>query len=572
MKTQPTTTRRWSDRHWLAGLWLAALVLSLVGLGDVALRDWDEGIVAQVAREIWRSQTGQPPNPLAWLYPTLNGVPYLNKPTLVHWLIAQCYAIGGVNEWMARLPGALLSATSVPLLYGIGRELFARRTPAIFAALTYLTWLPVVRHGRLAMLDGALVCFFLLMLYCLLRSRRDLRWGLGVGLSFGLMYLTKGAIGLLLGAIAAGFILWDTPRLLTAGYLWGGMLLGIAPVAAWYWAQWQRYGELFLGENLLNQSFSRLWNSVEGNQGPPWFYVLELLKYGVPWLIFIPQALHLTWTHRNWSWAKLVLVWSGLYFLVISLMQTKLPWYIMPLYPALALAVGALLAQYWHPGDFYGVKEGEPTVYPVAWRVIFGGLAIVGWVGCVVIGHWLPQLQPSLSLWLGAIALTFTVTTFLLVRKNSQFLLVLFWGTYTTLGMVLGSPYWLWELQESFAVKPVAALIQQAVPPQQAVAMSYPHSRPSLNFYSDRVVVSVQAFYQVRGAALTTPEAIARYWREVPNPYLLLEESELNAAALSHVRVLGRSEGFVLVRRSRSVTHPDLPSSTAMTQLAAIEN
>lgn len=244
------------DGLWMLGFWLAAVVLFSVGLGELPLRDWDEGIVAQVAREIWRSwsvsvgeshggASGATPGSWTWLYPTLAGVPYLNKPTLVHWLMAQCFAIAGVNEWTARFPGAMLSALTVPMLYGIGRELFPKRTPAIFSALILLTLLPVVRHGRLAMLDGALLCFFLVMILCLLRSRRDLRWGLGVGIGFGLMYLTKGVVGVLLGAIAFLFIVWDTPRLLTSSYLWIGMLLGSAPVVGWYWAQWLRYGADF---------------------------------------------------------------------------------------------------------------------------------------------------------------------------------------------------------------------------------------------------------------------------------------------------------------------------------------
>ncbi|MDX2242188.1 MAG: glycosyltransferase family 39 protein [Leptolyngbyaceae cyanobacterium bins.302] len=552
LKIGQFSTERWTDGLWILGLAIAALVLFLVGLGDLPLRDWDEGIVAQVAREIWRSQTGQSTDALTWLYPTIGGSPYLNKPTLVHWLIAQCYAIGGVNEWTSRLPGALLSAVSVPLVYGIGREIFSRRTPAIFAALIYLTWLPVVRHGRLAMLDGALVCFFLVMMYCLLRSRRDLRWGLGVGLGFGLVCLTKGAVGILLGAIALGFILWDTPRLLTSGYLWLGMLLGSAPVVAWYWAQWQRYGSLFLGANLVNQSLSRLWNPVEGNYGPVWYYLLELLKYTLPWLVFLPQAFKLAWENRNWSWAKLVLLWSGIYFGTISIMQTKLPWYIMPLYPALALAVGAMLSQVWDVGDFYGVKHLSQRRYPRAWVILFGVMAVVGWATSLYMGLLNPQPQLHLSMLLGAIALTLSVTTVLLLQHDSQFLLVLLWGTYMTLGMVMLSPYWVWELQESFDVKPVATLIQQSTPPRQAIATSYPNSRPSLNFYSDRSVFSVKEFYSVRGIALTTNEAIVRYWQEIPEPYLLLDQATLNQTKLSSVQQLGDAENFVLVTKAKT--------------------
>ena len=166
-----------------------------------------------------------------------------------------------------------------PMLYAIGRELYPQRSIAIFSALVYLTLLPVVRHGRLAMLDGAVLCFLLASMWCLLRSRRDLRYALGAGIGFGLICLTKGVmLGLLLGAIGLVFLVWDTPRLLTSGYLWGGLAIGTFPVAGWYFAQWLHYGQDFINANLLNQSFRRIWEPVSNHNGPPWYYLLEILE------------------------------------------------------------------------------------------------------------------------------------------------------------------------------------------------------------------------------------------------------------------------------------------------------
>ena len=248
--------------------------------------------------------------------------------------------MGGVNEWTTRLPGAILTAISVPLLYCLGREIFRQRSAAVYSALVYLTMLPVVRHGRLAMLDGASVSFFIIMIICVLRSRRDLRYCLGIGISLGLICLTKGMLGLLLGAIALVFLFWDTPRLLTSVYMFIGMLIGSAPVAFWYGAQWLHYGYTFTDTGLVGQSLNRIWTPVEDHSGPPWFYLLEILKYTWPWLLFLPQSLWLTWENRNLSWAKLVLVWSSLYLVAISFMSTKLPWYVFPIYPSLALTFG----------------------------------------------------------------------------------------------------------------------------------------------------------------------------------------------------------------------------------------
>ena len=172
-KLTVTFMRSLTEAQWLLGFFVAALVLWGICLGDLPLRDWDEGIRALVAREIYR--TGN------WLYPTLQGSPYLLKPPLMDWLIALSYSVGGVQESTTRLPGALFTACGVPLLYLVAREIFSQRLPAVFAACVYLTLLPVVRHGRLAMLDGMAVSFFLLLLLCLLKCRQNRRWAVGVG-------------------------------------------------------------------------------------------------------------------------------------------------------------------------------------------------------------------------------------------------------------------------------------------------------------------------------------------------------------------------------------------------------
>ncbi|MBW4580134.1 MAG: glycosyltransferase family 39 protein [Tildeniella nuda ZEHNDER 1965/U140] len=541
--SRSSITESWIDRLWLLGLLLAAGVLFGVNLGNVALRDWDEGTVAQVARDIWRS----PPGSWVWLHPTIAGEPYLNKPPLMHWLIALAFRLGGVNEWMARLPGATLAALSVPLLYGIGRELFSRRKPAIFAALVYLTLLPVVRHGRLAMLDGAVVCFFLLLIFCLLRSRRDLRWGFGMGIAFGLLCLTKGIVALLLGAIAIAFCLWDTPRLLTSSYVWSGVLLGSAPVVAWYGAQWQYYGQQFFNMNLLSQSLDRVVVPVEGHRGEPWYYLLEVLKYSAPWLLFFPQSCRLAWENRNLSWAKLVLVWIAGYLLVISLMSTKLPWYVLPVYPAFAIAVGAYLTEVWQPSDLFGLHQPERHRYSIAWTVILSFIAIAGWVSSVYFSPMGLQPQPGLPIILGAVSLTLTTATVLLWRRDSQFVLVLLWGMYVSLLLFVASPYWLWELGESYPVKPVAALVRQHTPSDATVWTLYPYSRPSLNFYSDRRII------QSAANASQLPPALQDYWQKAPHPYLLVEQATLAQLSLPAMQPLGAVEKWVLLTRQQGI-------------------
>ncbi len=543
---------KWVEWLWIVGLLLAAVLLCSINLGGLALRDWDEGTVAQVARDIWRAPSGSG----RWLYPTLGGEPYLNKPPLMHWLIALAYSVGGVNEWTSRLPGAMLTAISVPLLYCIGREIFAQRQSAIFSALIYLTMLPVVRHGRLAMLDGGVLCFLLLMMWCLLRSRRDWRYCLGFGISFGLICFTKGIVGLLLGAIAVLFLFWDTPRLLTSWYLWTGIFIGSVPVALWYAAQWLHYGHSFISQGFVDQSWRRVWASVEAHGGPPWYYILEIFKYTWPWLLFLPQVLAKTWENRNLSWAKLVLVWSGVYLLVISLMATKLPWYVLPIYPAVALAGGVQLAEVWN----WRTRESYPRAWVVVLAVLgMGAIAgslylgpeVVTWgrgqatmQSSCVFGHTNGSCNPwgaakdwELQLILAAVAGTMTMAAILAARGDRQFILILFWGSYVSLLLLMTSHHWVWELAEAYPVKPVAAIIQRGTPAGQEIYTSYPYGRPSLNFYSDRHIIPA------------TASELQQHWQQDPQAYFLLDQSSRQHLRLKSVNLVGTAEGWTLIAK-----------------------
>ena len=540
----------WVDLFWILGLLIAALTLYGLHLGGVPLRDWDEGLVAQVAREIPRGQQN-------WLYPTLHGIPYFNKPPLVHWLVAFAYQIGGVNEWMARFPSALLTAISVPVLYSIGLELFRHRTSAIFSALVYLTLFPVIRQGRLAMLDGTILFLWLVLVWCVLRSRRDLRFALGSGLAFGFLCLTKGIfLGLLFGAIVFFFLLWDTPRLLTSPYLWLGLGLGLIPVGFWYAAQWIHYGHGFIQGNLFNQSFQRVWEPVENHSGPIWYYLLEILKYAWPWLLFWPQGLRLAWQHQNLSWAKLILVWTGIYLVAISVMTTKLPWYVLPLYPALALVVGRYLAEVWREGDrdmglwkLGKVQRGNSDYFvkptPDQLVPIFILLAIIAGIGYCYFGGMLYFInlnlipKRDLQFTFGSLMLTMSFAAVLISQKDRQFLMVLFWGMYLSLLLFFTSNYWVWELNEDFPVKPVAAILQEGTPPGEHIYMDHPVGRPSLNFYSDRHIHAVDQ---------TT---LKTKWETLEQPYLLLKEDTFSKFQFNNVKKIYQTPDWVLITKKR---------------------
>ena len=511
------------DSFWVIFLLLATLFLYTVSLGDLPLRDWDESIVAGVARNIWRAEPGSQ----TWLYPTINyDAPYWNKPPLIHSLVALSYRLFGVSEWSTRIVPACLSAGAIPLLYLIARELFPRRTIAIFSALVYLTLLPVARHSRVAMLDGAIACWFCFAVWCLLRGRQHYEWLLGMGMALGAISLTKGMMmGVLLGGIILIFTAWDCPKLLRSIYFWGALCLGIIPAIAWYILQYFHYGAAFLGISLGNQTFSRIWSSVSTISAPPWYYLLEIAKYSLPWLIFAPHGVKLALKQRYSSWSKLILVWGGTYLFAISLMSTKLPWYVIPFYPVLSLLVGISLSQIWQ-------KERISRF----WQVSLSFVTAVCWLGSIYYGFIENPAQTDLALILLTVALSFTLATALIWLRDRSFSLVLIGGFYLALLLLFSSRHWLWELNHAFSVRPVAMLLQKT-PPRQQIYTNYHHSRPSLEFYSDRVVVP------------QSKQQLEELWQSEESAYFLINSDILPRPNLKNARVLASGVSWQLITR-----------------------
>jgi 4-amino-4-deoxy-L-arabinose transferase-like glycosyltransferase len=528
LERQHSPVDKWIDGIWLILLLLVAILLFSINLGEVPLQDGDEGMVALVAKEVWRSPVGS----LNWLYPTVAGETYNNiHPPLIHWLVAWAYAWGGVNEWTTRFPSSIVTACSVPLLYCIGREIFHLRWPAIYSALIYLTMLPIVRYGRLAVGDGIAVTLLMVMVLCVLRSRRNLRYCLGIGISFGLIILTKGVIAIIPGVIAVVFLYWDTPRLLTTSYLWKGVLIGFSPVLAWYTGQFINYSDsVFHITNInLSDQLSHLDEVVQKQSQPSWFYLIEIFTWTWPWLIFLPQSLRFSWEHRMFSWAKLIIVWASVYIVLISLVSSKQPWYLLPIYPSLALACGCYVTQIDNVDFFFS--------YPRAWVMSLAALAVLASAGSIYFS--LGSIgNTDLQIIFAVVALTMTLAAILAERGDRQFVRVLVWGSYLSLLLFINSNYWTWQPGQAYQVKPVAAMITRANPTAKRIYTSFPYHRSSLDFYSDRQVIPASV------------RDLKYYWQYHEQPYFLIDNSSLDNLKFQSVQVIDQAAGWQLITKA----------------------
>ena len=250
-------------------------------------------------------------------------------------------------------------------------------------------------------------------------------------------------------------------------------------------------------------------------------YLIELIKYSFPWLLFLPQGLYLAWKKRQTTWGSLILISTIVYFVTISLMRTKLPWYVMPVYPFLALAIGTNLSEIWQNRNFK-IR---------IWTGFFSFLTIVGLAGCVY--FIIANPQPVLIIMSVVLTISMGCTAWLIKQNNRNFIPVLFSGMYLILALFMSSQSWIWELNEAFPVKPVAELIRANVSPGTQIYTSFAYSRPSLDFYSDCKVI---------------PAPIPVLQKMLSNKsYLLVDNENLQKLNLKYSKIIGKANGFTLI-------------------------
>lgn len=486
----------------LLAIALLALVLALVGLGGQPLRDWDEGIVARVALE-----TSLAPWPAKFL-PTFWGEPYVNKPPAIHLLIAAVIGLWRAvvhapvdalpPEWVVRLGPAMLSACLPPLLALVQWRLRpGDRGAALATAALALTLMPLARHGRLAMLDGAQLVAMALQWWAVLGLDRGPRRSLGLalvaGLATSLLLLLKApaALPLLLGALALRWLERDRPRPAWLPLLLG-LALGLLPGLGWHLLH-----ALARGPDALtmwtSQGFARVGGSVENHRGGPLPPLLEVLKGGWPWLPLWPFGLALAWRQRHQRPGHWGLGLTLLTALLVLPLRTQLPWYSLLLWPPFCLLCAPVLAWLIRPGlQVRPPAAALAAAIPWFWCVL-GGLLLLAYPAAAVGLLPLPSATRPLLVSLGMALLAgggLLLGRSPMARTAGGGLLV--GGVWFTLVLLLSGPLWLWELNESWPVAPVAALVRGAEAGRagETVQLWHAPERPSLNWYAARRIAA----------------------------------------------------------------------------------
>ena len=318
---------------------LAAFFL-LFDLGKGSLASWDEALYAGVAKEMALSGD--------WLNLTWSWHKWVDKPPLAIWATAACYKIFGISEFSARFFSALCGIGSVVVTYLIGRNLLNRWT-GFLGALALLSSSHFLRFSRFGMLDAPLTFFISLALYFFWLGREKERYLVLSGAALGLAFMTKSLAALLVFPVL-GIYCWAMGEfviLRSRGYLIG---LLVAALIALPWHVYMLFhdGAFFIHEVFIKHLFLRPMTVLDGHSGNYYFYIRILVNKYHPWvLIGIFSAPFFLFKAIKDRLNEIVFLsaWMFSLFLIITLMKTKLPWYILPLYPPLSISVGWVLAR-----------------------------------------------------------------------------------------------------------------------------------------------------------------------------------------------------------------------------------
>jgi 4-amino-4-deoxy-L-arabinose transferase-like glycosyltransferase len=342
MRTARAASPAYGDpwkRAVLPGLVVVAAGMLLFRLGQQSLADWDEAIYARISREV--VETGR------WLTLHWEGRPYLRKPPVFMWTTAALFGLFGVTEFWARAASALSGVGVVLLTFAIGRRVYGPQA-GLLAALVLLTSYQFVVSARFGTTDVMLCLFFLLALYAYLHVQRgDPRWWLVVWLACGLAVMVKSAAGLLAPFAIAVSVILDRQLGITLRLrvFWLGAAAAAVLVLPWHVAMLWQHGSAFVEQYLGHSILERATGVIDDHGGGRLYYVHRLYRYFYPWVLLAPFALALSVRHalRGSAPVRLLVVAAFLVFGLFTLAETKLRWYIVPLYPLLAVFTGRLL-------------------------------------------------------------------------------------------------------------------------------------------------------------------------------------------------------------------------------------
>ena len=346
----PNRITSWFSAHAEALCILAILVFSIIfflNLAGGALWESDEKTYSQWAFHMVKSGDYLTP----WAFGEL--AMWIAKPPLIMWLMSLAYQVFGVNNFALRFVSPVFGVLSLIFVFYLGKKLHNLYVGLLSALVlgTFTTFYVFARH---AMTDVPFLFFFVASIYFLILSEKTENTNRYVALSglfFGLALMTKQIQALLIPLVLFVYFL-ATKRsirfLFTKRFtrFWGVALLMFSP-----WAIYMtlRFGPDFWYWYFAYSGFTRTVSPIEGHFGGYFYYFSYLVNSeNLFWIILLPFATGLCAFNaiiKRLKGDALILTWMSIVLAVFTFAQTKLEWYILPAFPAFAIAISSFLYQ-----------------------------------------------------------------------------------------------------------------------------------------------------------------------------------------------------------------------------------
>ncbi len=575
-------------------------------LGGTRLWDVDEAIFAETAREM--AARGDA------VVPYFNGQLFTHKPPLLYWGMMAAYRLFGTTEFAARLTSALCGVATVLVTHLLGRRLFVPAVGA-WAGFILATCLQFALIARAATPDSLLVLFTSLAMLalvsgCSLWSSSDelvprrvpQTSTIGYALAYASMAigsLAKGPVAIVLPTgVWAMFLLSVTyeppltrpgthrvvrgvlgvcaffsPRRVL-GTLWSMrpcMALAIVLLLAGPWyvlVGIKTQGEWITGFFGVH-NFGRFLQPMDNHRGIPGYYLLSILGGLFPWSIFLsPMTWHLVQRLKRQDprgrGDLLIVCWIGVWVGFFSLSSTKLPSYIAPAYPALAMSAARFLHQWLR----------QPASVARNW--LRAAFAVCGVVGLTMMIALPLVLQSQLShqqeyVWsLVGLPLVVAAATAWLCHERGRCSA----AAYT---LATAAPLFVVALLGLAAVRvdrfqttpPLAARLRSVSDAAGEVVLgSYEYFRPSLVFYTEQPIAEFNQpadirdfFVQHPGQAylITMDEPYRERLASILPPDVVILDSSRRFLQSGQVLLLGRAPQNAAPPAAILGSHPDSP-------------
>lgn len=451
MKPDLTNPDRASLRTKLLVIQLA-LVLGVCGfvfffgLGSFGLVGADEPRYAQIGREMLARHD--------LIVPTLNGMPWLEKPVLLYWQEMASYKFFGVEDWAARVPAAKFATLLVLAVFFFMRRF--RPGSELDAALITASCAGMIGFARGASTDMQLAapfCAAMLAWWTWHETGKKL-WLSAFYVLLGVGALAKGPISPAMAVlIVAAYAAMRRDGKMFVRTLWlPGFALFFAIVLPWYIAV-QIEVPTFFRVFFLEHNLERFGTNLYQHSQPFWYYIPVFILATVPWVVFTLPALYET-ARAFWSnfgkdpedlaatperdWLSLFLaLWTLIPVVFFSISRSKLPGYILPAIPAATM----LTAAYLHRAQKIG------RIKMMLHSLVCGGL-----VAGALLAPWIITKQPVPdSTRTFTIVFSGVMAVFVLILVRRSGLKILHFATLVPLVLAL-----------TFLLKPSASVVDGA--------------------------------------------------------------------------------------------------------------